>query len=128
MSKFVLDASALLAVLNNEPGADRWYDEFADSVMSTVNFSEVVGKLADAGLRESDLREVIEPLKLHVVDFDEAQAWAAGLLRMATRAAGLSLGDRACLALGRTMKLPVLTTDHVWKSLHLGVQVHLIRS
>lgn len=128
MSKFVLDASALLAALHGESGVDQWSDAIADSVISAVNLSEVVSKLVDAGLQEGDIRGAVEPLGLTVVPFDDVQAWTAGFLRHLTRATGLSLGDRACLALGRTMKLPVLTADQAWKSLRVGVQVRLVRS
>ena len=128
MSRHVLDASALLAILNQESGAEQWTDAVIDGVMSAVNLSEVIARLADAAMPEEDIRKVIEPLDLEVAPFDSHQAWTAGLLRSATKAAGLSLGDRACLALGRTMKLPVLTADQAWKSLRVGVLVKLLRS
>lgn len=128
MSRHVIDASALLAILNQESGAEQWTDAVIDGVMSAVNLSEVIARLADAAMPEEDIRKVIEPLDLEVAPFDSHQAWTAGLLRSATKAAGLSLGDRACLALGRTMKLPVLTADQAWKSLRVGVQVKLLRS
>ena len=128
VSRHVLDASALLAILNQESGAEQWTDAVIDGVISAVNLSEVVARLADAAIPEENIRNVIEPLDLEVAPFDSQQAWTAGLLRSATKAAGLSLGDRACLALGRTMKLPVLTADQAWKSLRVGVQVKLLRS
>jgi len=128
VSRHVLDASALLAILNQESGAEQWTDAVIDGVMSAVNLSEVIARLADAAMPEEDIRKVIEPLDLEVAPFDSHQAWTAGLLRSATKAAGLSLGDRACLALGRTMKLPVLTADQAWKSLRVGVLVKLLRS
>ena len=128
VSRHVLDASALLAILNQESGAEQWTDAVIDGVMSAVNLSEVIARLADAAMPEEDIRKVIEPLDLEIAPFDSSQAWTAGLLRSATKAAGLSLGDRACLALGRTMKLPVLTADQAWKSLRVGVQVKLLRS
>ena len=127
MSKVVLDASALLAVLNQEPGSDRWADSVAGAAISAVNLSEVIGKLVDLGVPEDDIRRIIEPVDLDVVPFDDTQAWTAGLLRRLTRTAGLSLGDRACLALGQRMKLPVLTADQAWKDLRIGVQVRLVR-
>ena len=128
MSRHVIDASALLAILNQGSGAEQWTDAVVDGVMSAVNLSEVIARLADAAMPEEDIRKVIEPLDLEVAPFDSHQAWTAGLLRSATKAAGFSLGDRACLALGRTMKLPVLTADQAWKSLRVGVQVKLLRS
>lgn len=128
MSRHVIDASALLAILNQESGAEQWTDAVVDGVMSAVNLSEVIARLADAAMPEEDIRKVIEPLDLEIAPFDSPQAWTAGLLRSATKAAGVSLGDRACLALGRTMKLPVLTADQAWQSLRVGVQVKLLRS
>jgi len=91
-----------------------------NAVMSTVNLSEVVARLADMGMPEDEIREAIEPLGLEFVDFDSAAAFAAGLLRPATKLAGLSLGDRSCLALGSRRGSPILTADRGWSVLHLG--------
>jgi len=128
VSEIVLDASALLAILNREPGSERWTEAVAGAKISAVNVSEVIAKLTDLGMAEDDIRRVIEPIDLDVIPFDDAAAWDAGLLRPSTRAAGLSLGDRACLALGQRTKLPVLTADQGWKSLRIGVQIRLVRS
>lgn len=128
MSRVVLDASALLAILNREPGSEQWADAVADGLISAVNLSEVVARLLDLGMPVADIRRAIDPLDLEVVPFDAAQAWTAGLLRPATKAAGLSLGDRACLALGRRMRLPVLTADRAWKIQKVGAQVRLMRA
>ena len=98
----------------------------SEAVISTVNLSEVVAKLADHGMDEKDVRGLIEGLGIKVVAFDEAQAYAAGLMRPATRTAGLSLGDRACLALARLRKAPAFTTDRSWNTI-VGVKVHPIR-
>ena len=131
MTECVLDASALLALLNREPGAQRVAEALQSGVaMSTVNLAEVVGKLADLGLPEGDIREVLEPLGMGVVDFDAAAAYAVGMLRPATRVAGLSLGDRACLALGQQVGKVVLTADRSWAGLSLGsaaVTVEVLR-
>ena len=127
MSRLVLDASALLAILNQEPGSSRWTQAVGESLIGAVNFSEVVAKLADVGMAESEIRQVLEPLDLEVVPFDVTHAWAAGLLRPSTRSAGLSFADRACLALASQAKLPVLTTDQAWKRPRVGVQIRLLR-
>lgn len=127
MSSVVLDPSALLALLQGEPGAERWEGVVEDAVISAVNLSEVVAKLADAGMLEEDIRAALDPLGLEVVQFDAAQAYRAGLLRPATRPLGLSLGDRACLALAISRGLPVLTADQAWKTLQLGVEVRVMR-
>ncbi len=127
MSRIVLDASALLAILNQEPGSAPWGRAVGESLLSAVNFSEVIAKLADVGMEESEIRQVLDPLDLEVVPFDSTQAWAAGLLRPSTRSAGLSFADRACLALANQVKLPVLTTDKAWKRPRLGIQIVLLR-
>lgn len=127
MSRLVLDASALLAILNQEPGSERWVDRIGSALISSVNLSEVVGKLADVGMPEPDIRAAIEPLGLETVAFDGEQAWTAGLLRPVTRGLALSFADRACLALARQTHLPVLTADREWARLRIGVRVDLIR-
>jgi PIN domain nuclease of toxin-antitoxin system len=127
LSRAVWDASALLVVLNSEPGAERLASELGDALISAVNVSEVVAKLADAGMPEDDLREALTGLPLEVVAFDEGTAYVAGLLRPATRARGLSMGDRACLALALTLALPAVTADRTWQKLEIGVEVRTLR-
>lgn len=127
MSSVVLDASALLALLNAEPGADTVAAALPEAVIGAVNYAEVVSTLAEAGLSEAELGETLDGLALDVRPFDRAQVHAADRLRPATRARGLSLGDRACLALGRALQAPVLTTDSAWEGLDLGVEVRQIR-
>ena len=127
MSKWVLDASALLALLNREPGEERVAAALATgATMSTVNLSEVVAKLADLGMPEAEIHEAIDPLGLEVAVFDDTGAFSAGMLRPASRTAGLSLGDRACIALGRQSGLPVLTADLAWRSFDLGSDVEIM--
>ncbi|HEY3445697.1 MAG TPA: type II toxin-antitoxin system VapC family toxin [Myxococcales bacterium] len=128
MSSAVLDASALLAMLADEPGAQEAAEAVAaGAAMSAVNLSEVVAKLTEHELSEEEAREVLAPLSLEIVAFDQEHAWRAGALRLATRGHGLSLGDRACLSLGVTLGLPVLTTDRAWKKLPLEVEVRVLR-
>ncbi|HEY6763885.1 MAG TPA: type II toxin-antitoxin system VapC family toxin [Candidatus Sulfotelmatobacter sp.] len=130
MSRVVLDASALLAILNEEPGWEtvtdrlRTLDIFA---MSTVNVSEAYGKLLSRGLRSEEAWRVVTAAVSEIAAFDEEQARIAGHLLPRTRSLGLSLGDRACLALAMVLKAPVYTADRVWKSLRLGVTIHVIR-
>ena len=127
MSSIVLDASALLAFLNQEPGTEQWTSAVGESMISAVNLSEVVAKLADAGMPEAEIREALEPLGLEVASFDAELAYQAGLLRPQTKQFGLSLGDRACLALARSGTLPVLTADRAWEALRVGVEIRIIR-
>lgn len=127
MNETVLDATAVLALLQNEPGSERVAALLPTAVISTVNLAEVVGKLAEAGMPEATIQTVLAELGLRTIPFDEALAFRAGLLRPATSDYGLSLGDRACLALAQHLHRPVLTADRTWKTLKLDVVVHLIR-
>ena len=128
MSRLVLDASALLAVLNNEPGADKLTPELLnESVSSTVNLAEVHTKLVSQGGDPDEAWEdTLSPIR-EVVPFTAEQAKIAGRLVKDTKAFGLSLGDRACLALGLALKAPVYTADKSWKNLKVGVRIHVIR-
>lgn len=125
--EYVLDASALIALLQGEPGAERVDAARAKAVIGTVNLCEVVTKLQDLGFADSAVDELVAEVDLDTVDFDASLAMDAGRLRRLTRSAGLSLGDRACLALGRRLGARVLTTDRAWAKLDLGVTVELIR-
>lgn len=124
----MLDASALLALLNREPGHEEIAEVIGDAAISAVNLSEVAAKLADRGMPEEAIREALDGLALEIHDFDRELAFQAGFLHPLTRSRGLSLGDRACLALGQRLNLPVLTTDRIWGALDLGVEVRLVRS
>ena len=97
--------------------------------MSAVNLSEVVERLSDRGLPEEAIGAAIGLLDLSCAAFDDDAAFAAGLLRRVSRSVGLSLGDRACLALGRERNLPVLTADRAWSGIDLGpgIEVVLLR-
>ncbi|KYC42141.1 twitching motility protein PilT [Scytonema hofmannii PCC 7110] len=127
MSNYVLDASVILALLNNEPGSEIVLNVLTTAVISSVNLSEVVAKLADSGMPEVEVREVISTLGLEIINFDTEMAYRAGMLRPLTRSAGLSFGDRACLTLGKSLDLPILTTDRTWADLNLGINVRVIR-
>jgi ribonuclease VapC len=130
VSGIVLDASALLALLNEEPGADVVVATLPGAAISAVNLSEVYAKLDEVGIAGSAARSTLEELGLAVHTFDAEQALATGMLRSRTSAFGLSLGDRACLALGLHLGLPVLTADRVWRDLDpldLGVEVRPVR-
>ncbi len=127
MKQTVLDATALLALLQEEPGADMVADAIPHAAISAVNLAEVVGKLMDAGMPEEAIRAALTGLGIEVIPFDEDLAYRAGLLRPLTRSAGLSLGDRACLALGHRLGRPVLTADRAWASLKAGLTVRVIR-
>ena len=123
----VLDASALLAYLQDEPGGERVRAALGHAVISTVNWAEVVGKARDDGVDTRGLREDLASLGLAFEPLSAAQAEIAGQLKERTRRYGLSLGDRACLALGSDRGESVCTVDRVWKQLDLGVEVEMIR-
>jgi ribonuclease VapC len=127
VSDVVLDASALLALINSEPGADVVASAVPDAIISAVNLSEVVGKLRQTGMPVKAIHQVLQPLGLEVRPFDEEQAYLVGLLRDATQSAGLSLGDRACLCLAHKLGLAALTADRAWSRLSVGVTVKVIR-
>ncbi len=127
MSEAVLDASALLAVLYREPGAVVVEPYLGEASMSTVNFAEVITRLADSGLPRTSIRSVLMEYQLNLVPFDESQAYWAGFLRPETRFRGLSFGDHACLSLAMTLRLPAVTADLVWGDLPLGIEVRVIR-
>jgi ribonuclease VapC len=133
LTEAVIDASAFLAYLYGEPGADRVEDALARGArISAVNWSEVLGKAADAGERvERDLRKLLDEQGvgqlLEVVPFGRDDAERAAALRRATRQHGLSLGDRACLALGWRLGAPVLTADRAWLDLEIPVEVVGVR-
>lgn len=124
----MLEASALLALLNREPGHEEVAGTIPHAAISAVNLSEVVAKLADNGMSEDEIREALEGLALEIHGFGRELAYETGLLRPTTRSKGLSLGDRACLALGYRLELPVLTTDRVWRGLDVEAEIRLARS
>ena len=122
-----MDASAILALVRGEPGANVVRRRIPRSVVSTVNVGEVGTKLIDWGMSSAGLRRVVLSLGFEVQPFDASQAVAAAALRAATRSRGLSLGDRACLALALSTGLPVLTADRAWRGVGLKVEIEVIR-
>jgi PIN domain nuclease of toxin-antitoxin system len=115
----VYDASALLAVLYAEPGAARVLDllDTPNGIISAVNWSEVAAKLAERGMQQGVIARELAVFGLDVVPFDEAQALLAAALRPTTRALGLSLGDRACLALAQLHGTQAVTADTTWQQI-----------
>jgi ribonuclease VapC len=128
MNRIVLDASAILAVIGNEPGAEKLTPALlAGAVVSTVNLAEVQTKLVSRGWTPDQAWEDATSPVREVLAFDEEQARIAGDLVTQTRHLGLSLGDRACLALGIALRVPVYTAEKAWKKLKVSVTVHVIR-
>ena len=124
----VLDTSALLAILFGEPGAEKVEVHLAHARMSSVNLAEAVSRVIDkGGPREDVASGLLSMLGGGVDPFDAEQAISTGSLRPATRAAGLSLGDRACLALALSLDAPVLTADRAWAGLDIGARIEVVR-
>ena len=130
MSEIVLDASALIAALLGEPGEEKVRAAVAaGAALSTVNLSEVVSHFARRGHGRDAILDLLAPLPIEIVSFDSALAATAGLLVNETRSAGLSLGDRACLALAQHRAAQVMTADRAWSKLGrtLGLDIVVIR-
>ena len=129
MTKAVLDASAILAALFREPGADVVETHYEAGMVSSGNLSEVAAKLSDRAMPSNEAEQLLSGLGLEVRPFDESLAYMAGALREATRPLGLSLADRACLALGQAEGAPVVTMDRKWAQVSdaVGVEVILAR-
>lgn len=127
MTEAVLDASAILASINREAGGAEVDDIVDQASASAVNLAEVVGKLIDNGSTMDQALAIAQGLPCRIVDFDREAAIQAGLLRGPTAKYGLSLGDRACLALARREELPALTTDRAWAQVDIGVEIRMLR-
>jgi PIN domain nuclease of toxin-antitoxin system len=123
----VLDSSALIAVLEDARGADIVEAVLDQSIMSAVNLAEVATKMVSRGSLFTDLEDVIWSTAVEVIDFSDSAAFDCARLWTLGRPRGLSLGDRACLALARTYGVEAYTADRAWAALDLGVAVRLIR-
>ncbi len=127
MAEWVLDASAVIAFLRDEPGAALVEARLPRSIISTANLAEVASKLTDRGLASFEVRAILGGLSFEIAPVDAALGLRAGLLRREKRAFGLSLGDRMCLALAEREGLPALTADQAWAETPLGVEIIAIR-
>lgn len=122
----VLDASALIAMIKGEKGAAKVAAGIAGARVTSVNYAEVVTHFIHAGMPERDVDAMLDPLPLTVVPVDKPLAQVAGRLRAVTAAAGLSLGDRFCLALARRDGLPAWTSDQNWTAIAAAVAVEVV--
>jgi len=129
MTEFALDASAVIAFLLGERGGDIVEPVLAQSSMTTVNLSEVVAHFARKAKNHAEIQDMLRRLPIAFVPFDEALAFDAGMLIKATKPAGLSFGDRACLALARSRGAKVLTADRAWARIAsiVDVEIEVIR-
>lgn len=124
---YVLDSSAVLCVLANEEGTAAINHILPYAVMSAVNLAEVIAKLQERGATDEIIEGSLADLNISVIDFDKQQADKTGKLRLATRSRGLSLGDRACLALAASRGAIAVTTDKAWKDLDGSIHIMLVR-
>jgi PIN domain nuclease of toxin-antitoxin system len=127
MAGAVFDASAILAIMNAEKGAEIAIAALNDAVCSAVNYAEVVSKLVERGASLADVIEAFAGLNIRIIDFDLVLAERTGTLRAETRHLGLSLADRACLALAERESAPALTSDRSWIGAISTVDVRAIR-
>ncbi len=129
MAGVVLDASAVIAVLRGEPGAEFVTAHAGDALISAVNLQEVVKALLVRGVPIGAAREMIGELRLEVRAHESTDAYAAAALHEATKHFGAGLGDRSCMALGIASGLPVITTDRNWRKVAVaGLKVVLARN
>jgi PIN domain nuclease of toxin-antitoxin system len=127
MNAVVWDASALLLLLQQEPGRQDMGPRLPEGAMSSVNLSEVAAKLMESGGAPDTTREVLDGLPIVIYELTADLAYQVAELREPTRHLGLSLGDRACLALGLSLGASILTADRAWLGLDLGVEIELAR-
>ena len=127
MTDVVLDTSAVIAFLRKEPGGDLVAPILRGARLSTVNYCELIGKAKDINIAHDIAASTLARLGLETVPFEETHALAAAAMRESTRSLGLSLADRACLALGLLLHCPVFTADRRWKDAATGIDVRLIR-
>lgn len=127
MTSVVLDASALIALLRNEPGADVVKKHLSDAMISAVNYSEILKKTIERGGSSDVTQAFIQNISIRIMPFDEAQAVASAALYPKTKPHGLSFADRACLALAILHEIPVLTAEHDMALVDVPIKVRVIR-
>ena len=126
-NKIIFDSSAILALLNEETGKEIASENLDRAIVSTINITEVATVLIRKGLNSKEIFNLLKETFLHIEDFDLEQSFIAASIDEVTKNRGLSLGDRACLALAKSKNLPVLTADKAWKELDIEVKIKLIR-
>lgn len=126
--KVILDASALLALLQKEKGYEQVEKNLPHAMMSSVNISEVIAVLIHVGISEEEAHNLTTDIISEIIPFDREQAYLAACLRKITKQHGLSFGDRACISLSQREKVSVLTADKIWSKLQIdGIHIEVIR-
>jgi len=126
-AKWVVDASALLAAIHNEKGGDYVQESIQQCVISSINWSEVLQKLARAGADVDQIETSLKALGLSIIDYNEEDAHITASLWSIAKDFGLSLADRACIATGMRLKTTVITANKVWAELKIELPIQLIR-
>lgn len=126
-ASYALDASAVLALINTEPGHEKVAHYLPEACISTVNLSEIASILHGLNVPDEEITVLLDSLVPTVVDFDKMSAYQTAWFKFATKNMGLSLGDRACIALGKIYNIPIVTADKAWATLDLGIKIMLIR-
>jgi PIN domain nuclease of toxin-antitoxin system len=127
VSEIVLDASVIIAALLKEPGGESALGHEHPPFVSAVNYAEALTRLTDRGLGREAVHRALTFVPMEIVGFEKEQAESAADLRPATRSHGLSLGDRACLALAMSRNAKALTADRAWQEIDVPVQIELVR-
>ncbi len=128
MSGVVLDASAVLALLRGEAGADEVASHIGNAILSAVNLQEVAKEMLREGAEMKDIRVILDELGLEVRAHDAEAAYQSAQLFEKTKEFGRGIGDRSCMALGLQLKLPVLTADREWQKVKIrGLKLHHLR-
>jgi ribonuclease VapC len=128
VNKVIFDASALLALLNQEAGCEIVEKHLPHAIMSTVNISEVIAVLTEVEIPHKTAEEMVVEIIKEIVPFELSHALVSAAMRKMTKPYGLSFGDRACLTLAKLKNLPVLTADKIWGKINSDeIRVVLIR-
>lgn len=125
--KALLDTSAIIALLKKEPGYEILEELISRSAISSVNLAELVSVLTRTGVLENEIDEIIKDIVPEIILFTEDIAIQTGKLIASTKEYGLSLGDRACIATGIILKLPIYSTDAIWSKLNLNCKINIIK-
>lgn len=127
MSEVVLDASVIIAAVLREPGGERAVGHSLPPLVSAVNYAEVLTRLVDLGRHSNAVHEALSLVPMEIVGFEQRHAEISAELRSETKPYGLSLGDRACLALAISRKAKALTADRAWERIALPIEIEFVR-